>query len=402
MTIRWSALVPVCASTVVVALSIILLASGTTPATANHNFWLSVCLQSSIARENLIEAWKNVADFHMNDQQANVSRIGQSLLWITPTNVSTAALVSSFSLDDSSNSGQDNALQCFLGNLTACLQPPELPTPGLPTPSLPTLSSSDSSATPSPVASALPSAVPSVILNLTQMQPSSDIYNFYVTRICQGKFVDEDNPDSDSVTTRCVSYSDETDGLGQIVNTTSSIPSSILVGSTANISVPPIAAVKQAIATTMPVVASSARVILALVVIRIIAGTLALAGSALLLIDIRRFVVFTMLTFATLANISLLLAAGITTGLVVLQAEIISGLADALSVEVQYGTSFLVLEWVTAVFAIVGSLYWLVIWFVEFRTLTFSRRRRSARQIGNWMGTWSELKQDFRGEYFKL
>lgn len=242
----------------------------------------------------------------------------------------------------------------------------------------------------------------SASLNLTQMRPQSDIYNFYVTKICQGKFLDEDNPDSDFLTTRCVSYSDKTDGLGQIINLTSSIPSSIPVGAAANISLPPVAAVKQAIATTMPVVASSARVIFALVVIRIIAGTLALAGSALLLIDVRRFVVFTMLTSATLANISLLLAAGITSGVIVLQAETISGLADALSVEVQYGVKFLVVEWVTAAFAVVGSAYWLVVWFVEFRTFTFSRRRRTDRQVGNWKESWSELKQDLRGEYSKL
>lgn len=234
------------------------------------------------------------------------------------------------------------------------------------------------------------------------MQPSSDFYNLYATKICQGKFSDEDNPDSDFGTTRCVSYSDKTDGLGQIVNTTSSIPSSIVVGTAANISFPSIAGVKHAIASTIPVVASSAKVIFALVVIRIIAGTLALAGSALLLIDIRRFVVFTMLTFATLANISLLLAAGITTGIVIIQADSISGLADALSVEVQYGVDFLVVEWVTAAFAIVGSAYWLVVWFVEFRTITFSRRRRSAKQIGNWKGTWSELKQDLRGDFEEL
>lgn len=234
------------------------------------------------------------------------------------------------------------------------------------------------------------------------MQPSSDFYNLYATKICQGKFLDEDNPDSDFSTIRCVTYSDKTDGLGQVINTTSSIPSSIVLGSAANISVPPLAGVKHAIASTMPVVASSAKVIFALVVIRIIAGTLALAGSALLLIDIRRFVVFTMLTFATLANISLLLAAGITTGIVVLQADSISGLADALSVEVQYGVDFLVVEWVTAAFAIVGSAYWLVVWFVEFRTFTFARRSRSDRQIGNWKGAWTELKKDLRGDYEEL
>ncbi|KAG6353419.1 hypothetical protein INS49_005600 [Diaporthe citri] len=246
------------------------------------------------------------------------------------------------------------------------------------------------------------SAVPSAILNLTQMQPRSDIYNFYVTKICQGKFLDEDSPISDFLTTRCVSYSDKTDGLGQIVNIASSIPSSIPVGTTANISIPPVAAVKQAIATTIPVVASTAKVIFALVVIRIIAGTLALAGSALLFIDIRQFVVFTMLIFATLANVSMLLAAGITTGVVVVQADTISGLADALGVEVKYGVHFLVVEWVTAAFAIVGSAYWLVVWFVEFRTITFARRRRSARQVGDWKGAWSELKQDLRGDYYKL
>lgn len=234
------------------------------------------------------------------------------------------------------------------------------------------------------------------------MQPSSDIYNFYVTKTCQGQFVDEDNPDSDFITTRCVSNADKTGGLGQIVNITNSIPSSILVGTTANISIPPLASVKHAITSTMPFVASSANVIFALVVIRIIAGTLALVGSALLLVDIRQFVVFTMLTFATLANISLLLAAGVTTGVVVLQAESISGLAEALSVEVRYGVNFLVVEWVTAAFAIVGSAYWLVVWFVEFRTLTFSRRSRDASQIGNWKGAWSELKQDFRGDSWKL
>jgi hypothetical protein len=234
------------------------------------------------------------------------------------------------------------------------------------------------------------------------MQPSSDIYNFYVTKVCQGNFMDEQDPDSNFVTTGCFLYSDKMNGLRQIVNVTSAIPSSFLIGNSVNISIPPLAGVKHAIASILPTVASCSKVIFALVVIRIIAGTLALAGSALLLIDIRRFVVFTMLTFATLANISLLLAAGITTGVVVLQAESISGLAEALSVEVQYGARFLIVEWVTAVFAIVGSAYWLVVWFVEFRTLTFSRRRRSDRQIGNWKGAWSELVQDLRGDYHKV
>lgn len=339
----------------------------------------------------------------VDDQQVNVSRIGQNLIRITPTNISSAALASSSSGDDSADSSQNNALQCFLGNLTACLQSPTLPTPPLPTPALPT-PVLPTTALPTPVTSSISSissqaasAASSAISNLTRIQPSSDIYNFYVTKVCQGKFVDEDNPDSNFITTGCVSYSDKTNGLGQIVNVTNSIPSSLLIGTTANITIPPIAGVKHAIASVMPAVASVSSVIFALVVIRIIAGTLALIGSALLFIDIRRFVVFTMLTFATLANISLLLAAGITTGVVVLQADTISGLAEALSVEVQYGANFLIVEWVTAAFAIVGSAYWLVVWFVEFRTLTFSRRRRSDKQIGNWKGTWSELKQDFRG-----
>lgn len=214
--------------------------------------------------------------------------------------------------------------------------------------------------------------------------------------------MDEQDPDSDFVTTGCFSYSDKTNGLAQVVNVTSAIPSSLVVGNTVNVSVPALAGVQNAIATVISSVGSVSKVIFALVVIRIIAGTLALAGSALLFLDIRRFVVFTMLTFATLANISLLLAAGITTGVVVLQAESISGLAEALSVEVQYGTNFLIVEWVTAAFAVVGSAYWLVLWFVEFRTWTFSRRRRDDRQIGNWKAIWSELTEDLRGGYHKV
>lgn len=51
MTIRWSALVPVIASTVVVALSTVLLAAGTTPATAKDNFWLSVRHLSKVLKD---------------------------------------------------------------------------------------------------------------------------------------------------------------------------------------------------------------------------------------------------------------------------------------------------------------------------------------------------------------
>lgn len=51
MTVRWSALVPVIASTVVVALSTVLLAAGTTPATAKDNFWLSVRYLSKVPKD---------------------------------------------------------------------------------------------------------------------------------------------------------------------------------------------------------------------------------------------------------------------------------------------------------------------------------------------------------------
>ncbi|KAG8162011.1 hypothetical protein KVR01_007776 [Diaporthe batatas] len=257
-------------------------------------------------------------------------------------------------------------------------------------------STSDGNAATSGAASAVSSL--DSLLSVSSTDPRSDIYNLYVTKICQGNFTDEKNPDSDFVTTGCFSYSDKKNGLGQLLDVTSSIPSSLVVANTVNISVPALAGVQNAISTVISGVGSVSKVILALIIIRIIAGTLALAGSALLFLDIRRFIVFTMLTFATLANVSLLLAAGITTGVIILQAQSISGLAEALSVEVHYGTNFLVLEWVTAAFAIAGSAYWMIVWFVDYRTLSFSRRTRDDSQIGNWKEMWSELKQDFRGD----
>jgi hypothetical protein len=237
----------------------------------------------------------------------------------------------------------------------------------------------------------------------TQTRPSSDIYNLYIAKVCQGKFTNDRDPESKFVTTGCFSYSDKTNGLGRIlVNITSAMSSSILVGHNTSVIIPAITGVKRAFASVAPTIVSCAKAMFALVVIRIIASSLTLAGSALLFVDIRRFVVFTMLTFATLANISLLLAAGVTTGVIVMQAESMSSLARAISVEVQFGPQFLILEWITALLAIVGSVYWLVVWFVEFRTLAFSRRRRSDEEIGNWKGTWSELMQDLRGDHYKV
>lgn len=60
MAVRWSALVPVIASTVVVALSTVLLAAGTTPVTAKDNFWLSVRQLPTFPSEDLIKLRANV------------------------------------------------------------------------------------------------------------------------------------------------------------------------------------------------------------------------------------------------------------------------------------------------------------------------------------------------------
>jgi hypothetical protein len=99
---------------------------------------------------------------------------------------------------------------------------------------------------------------------------------------------------------------------------------------------------------------------------------------------------------AILASTASMLQAIIATGATLGGSASVRGLASVFNIEITAGRIFLALSWASAITALVGSAYWCLIWFVEFRQTAFSRRQRKGWQMGDWRGIITEVRRDLR------
>lgn len=187
-------------------------------------------------------------------------------------------------------------------------------------------------------------------------------------------------------------------GLSTLIDLFELLPWSLVVG-TANISFPPIHTLSNTMSGLAPFGDSIAKALLAIVIVRLVAAVLALGGALVGAFNnnIRLQAVLNTLAFATLANVSLLIGATVVTIEVAGTSESVGSFGKALGLEVTVGTNFIVVEWVAAVCSLVGTFYWLSVWFVEYRTVSFSRITRHPDDVGNWFGLWYELRNNWRG-----
>lgn len=176
------------------------------------------------------------------------------------------------------------------------------------------------------------------------------------------------------------------------------IPTSLVVGA-ANISFPALSTLVGYVDDIVPFIGSVAKALLAVVIIRIIAAIIALIASTFGTFDgaARLPIIVNMLAFATLANVSLLVGATVITALIVGESASVRSLGQAIGLDLGFGTSFLIIEWAAAASSVVGTLYWLSVWFVDYRESSFSRTSRHPARIGDWYGIWDELVSDWRG-----
>lgn len=65
--------------------------------------------------------------------------------------------------------------------------------------------------------------------------------------------------------------------------------------------------------------------------------------------------------------------------------------------QVWQGGSVLLLAWLAWVLVSLSLVYWGLIWFVEVRRSSFTRRKRSEDEVGNWKGIAGEVRMDFKG-----
>lgn len=68
------------------------------------------------------------------------------------------------------------------------------------------------------------------------------------------------------------------------------------------------------------------------------------------------------------------------------------------------GGSALLIAWLAWVFASLPVIYWSLVWFVEVRMWSFTKRRRGDDEVGNWKGigreVWKDLKSDDRKVFY--
>ncbi|KAK1978185.1 hypothetical protein LZ30DRAFT_599711 [Colletotrichum cereale] len=339
---RVSAIVPIIASAVAVALSIVLLAAGASPGTAGDDFWLSL----------------------------NTSKVGESIIRIQAANNTNGngggggGLLNGLPGDPTGiTQGIGSTLGGLLGNLT------------------------------NSIGDGVQDIQGQLVGNLTELLGVKDNYRLYLTKICEATYADESNPDSKVTVNNCKSYDDKASGLR---NVTDSIPSSFVVG-TANVSVPLVAALAGSLGQVSGMASGGAKAMTALLAIgAICTGVVLLATLPILLLGFLRVLVLVSLVFSLIGSLALPAFAIVTTGLVYGGRNMLRKPMDAFGIEMQTGGPFVAMAWVAAVASMAAATYWFMVWFVSFRRTAFSRRKRTENEVGNWRGIFREVKGDLK------
>jgi hypothetical protein len=64
---------------------------------------------------------------------------------------------------------------------------------------------------------------------------------------------------------------------------------------------------------------------------------------------------------------------------------------------VRRGTSALLIVWLAWFLVSLSVVYWGIVWFVEVRQSSFTRRKRSDDEVGNWKNIGKEIRSDLKG-----
>ncbi|UQC87227.1 uncharacterized protein CLUP02_12729 [Colletotrichum lupini] len=362
---RLSAIVPIIASAVAVALSIVLLAAGTNTSNGGNNYWLSL----------------------------NTSKIGQDIVQIKAAN--------------NTNGGNGG------GSII----------PGIPAPNDPTGITEGLGSVLGGLLGNLTNAVGDgvsdiqgqLVGNLTQLLGVKDNYRLYLTKMCEATYANDNDPNSKVTFDKCESYDNTGAGMFSLLyqqsahvrkifvltrkslglrNITNSIPSSFVVG-TANVSVPLVAAMAGTLDQVVDLASGGAKAMMALLAIGTIStGIVLLATLPILIVGFMRVLVLVSLVFSMLGAFVLPSFAIVTTSLIYGGKSMLNKSMAAFGMQIQTGGPFVAMAWVAAVASMAAASYWFIVWFVSFRRTAFSRRKRTENEIGNWRGIFREVKGD--------
>lgn len=234
-----------------------------------------------------------------------------------------------------------------------------------------------------------------IMADITQALGIKDVYNLFLNKLCEGYYVDANDPHSAVRITRCSTYDDEFAGLRNI---TRSIPSSFQLGTT-TATIPLIAALARTTDSLTRLVSAASLAMQALLILACLgAGLTAALSAAVAPLGYRRAVVRAAAASAALAAATLGLVAVVGTAVVAGAGTAVNDFAAAFSMRTERGAAFLAEVWVATALAALVAAFWAVVWLVEGRRHGYKRRRRTEAQIGNYRGIWAELREDFAVE----
>jgi hypothetical protein len=101
----------------------------------------------------------------------------------------------------------------------------------------------------------------------------------------------------------------------------------------------------------------------------------------------------------TTLSTQLLQAAAITSTTIAISiSTAINNFSDVSGLSASIGGKFLALIWAGYIAAQLANGYWVVTWFVKFRTVAFKARERTSLQMSGYKGILKEIRNDFRVE----
>jgi hypothetical protein len=110
-----------------------------------------------------------------------------------------------------------------------------------------------------------------------------------------------------------------------------------------------------------------------------------------------RLVVYTNMSLPSMASTFAFVTAIVYTVLMFGISSVISGPGNINPIPAEHNSVVLLFVWLNWLCSLLQVVYWFVMWFVEIRQLSFSRRVRSEEEVGNWRHVGREIFGHVRG-----
>ncbi|CZR62587.1 uncharacterized protein PAC_12484 [Phialocephala subalpina] len=227
--------------------------------------------------------------------------------------------------------------------------------------------------------------VTDLISSLISEAGIQDYYSLYIMTTCQGS--------SSSNISSCSSFSSAANSISDI---SAKVPSSLVVVGT-NVSSPALGELTTAVSTLGPTVDSLEKFLLALMILSLINSAAATLLSFLgILLPRHRGILYANLSLTSVGILTRSIDAILATTISATLSFVTNKFGNALGVSATIGGIFIALIWLGFVCQLVASCYWVCVWFVEFRQISFRIREREASEIGDYAGIVQEIKSDVR------